>query len=60
MDGQVSDFERVVGQEADAFQAEALEYAGGVRKKAATLLGITFRSIRYRLKKLGVDEGGGE
>jgi two-component system response regulator PilR (NtrC family) len=27
--------------------------AGGVKKKAAELLGITFRSIRYRLKKLG-------
>jgi hypothetical protein len=26
-----------------------------VKKRAADLLGITFRSIRYRLKKLGVD-----
>jgi two-component system response regulator PilR (NtrC family) len=39
---------------------EALERAGGVRKAAAKLLGITFRSIRYRLAKhgLGSDEGG--
>ncbi|MEJ2202327.1 MAG: sigma-54 dependent transcriptional regulator, partial [Desulfuromonadaceae bacterium] len=30
---------------------KALEKTGGVRKKAAELLGITFRSIRYRLAK---------
>ena len=33
----------------------ALEHAGGVKKRASDLLGITFRSIRYRLKKLGLD-----
>jgi DNA-binding NtrC family response regulator len=33
----------------------ALEHTGGVKKRAADFLGITFRSIRYRLKKLGVD-----
>ena len=36
----------------------ALAHAGGVKKKAAALLGITFRSIRYRLSKLGLDSGG--
>lgn len=30
---------------------KALEKTGGVRYKAAKLLGITFRSMRYRLKK---------
>ena len=40
----------------------ALERVGGVRKRAAELLGITFRSLRYRLQKHGlsddtVDEG---
>jgi len=30
---------------------EALERTGGVRKAAARLLGITFRSLRYRLEK---------
>ena len=35
---------------------KALERAGGVRKKAAELLGITFRSIRYRLAKYGLDD----
>lgn len=35
---------------------QALEKAGGVRKKAADLLGINFRSIRYRLGKLGIGD----
>lgn len=35
---------------------KALEHTGGVKKKAAEFLGITFRSIRYRLKKLGLDD----
>ncbi len=34
---------------------EALSRAGGVKKKAAQLLGISFRSFRYRLEKLGLD-----
>jgi two-component system response regulator PilR (NtrC family) len=36
---------------------KALEKSGGVRKKAAAMLGISFRSIRYRLAKLGIGEG---
>jgi two-component system response regulator PilR (NtrC family) len=35
---------------------EALEQTRGVKKRAAQLLGITFRSFRYRLEKLGLDE----
>ncbi len=35
---------------------EGLTRAGGVKKKAAQLLGISFRSFRYRLEKLGLDE----
>jgi two-component system response regulator PilR (NtrC family) len=34
----------------------ALERSGGVKKRAAELLGITFRSFRYRLAKFGMDE----
>jgi two-component system, NtrC family, response regulator PilR len=34
---------------------EALERTGGVKKRAARLLGISFRSFRYRLEKLGID-----
>jgi two-component system response regulator PilR (NtrC family) len=33
----------------------ALDFTGGVKKKAADLLGMTFRSIRYRLGKLGME-----
>jgi two-component system, NtrC family, response regulator PilR len=35
---------------------QALERTSGVRKAAAELLGISFRSLRYRLSKLGVDD----
>jgi len=38
------------------FLLEALERSGGVRKRAAELLGITFRSLRYRLKKHGLGD----
>jgi len=36
---------------------KALEMTGGAKKKAAELLGMTFRSFRYRLTKIGVDSG---
>jgi two-component system response regulator PilR (NtrC family) len=39
---------------------KALEKTGGIRKRAAELLGITFRSIRYRLAKFGIDPDGEE
>ncbi len=35
---------------------QALERSGGVKKRAAELLGLSFRSIRYRLAKFGMDE----
>jgi two-component system response regulator PilR (NtrC family) len=45
----VNDFER-------SLLGEALERCGGVKKKAAALLGISFRSFRYRFEKLGLDD----
>ena len=39
---------------------KALDKTGGVRKRAAELLGITFRSIRYRLAKFGIEPDGEE
>ncbi|MBI5533667.1 MAG: sigma-54-dependent Fis family transcriptional regulator [Deltaproteobacteria bacterium] len=36
---------------------QALDRAGSVRKAAAGLLGISFRSMRYRLSKHGIDVG---
>ncbi|MBJ6724088.1 sigma-54-dependent transcriptional regulator [Geomesophilobacter sediminis] len=35
---------------------QALESSCGVKKKAAALLGMTFRSFRYRLAKFGMDD----
>jgi two-component system response regulator PilR (NtrC family) len=35
---------------------EALRRAGGVKKRAARLLGVSFRSFRSRLQKLGLDD----
>lgn len=49
------DLDEVLSKVEKAFLVSALKYAGGIKKKAAKLLGITFRSIRYRLKKIGVD-----
>jgi two-component system response regulator PilR (NtrC family) len=39
---------------------QALEKSSGVKTRAAELLGLTFRSLRYRLKKLGMQGGEGE
>jgi two-component system response regulator PilR (NtrC family) len=50
LDQIVSDYERT-------WVLRALEQTGGVRKRAAMLLGISFRSLRYRLEKLGIDKG---
>ncbi len=36
----------------------ALEQSGGVKKHAAELLGLNFRSFRYRLKKYGMNDTG--
>ncbi|MCM2281842.1 MAG: sigma-54 dependent transcriptional regulator [Bdellovibrionaceae bacterium] len=50
------DLEKVVGQIEKELLIKAIHAAGGVKKKAAKLLGITFRSMRYRVEKynLGV------
>ncbi|MFZ5891527.1 MAG: sigma-54-dependent transcriptional regulator [Myxococcota bacterium] len=48
--------DEVLGEVERRLILEALDRTGGVRKRAADLLGITFRSLRYRLKKLGLGE----
>ncbi len=50
------DLEKVVGQIEKELLIKAIHAAGGVKKKAAKLLNITFRSMRYRVEKynLGV------
>ena len=39
--------------------ADALEHASGVKKRAASLLGVSFRSLRYRLQRLAMEESSG-
>ncbi len=46
--------EEVLGEVERRLLLQALERTGGVRTHAAKLLGITFRSLRYRLAKLGL------
>ncbi|HEU5055179.1 MAG TPA: sigma-54 dependent transcriptional regulator [Kofleriaceae bacterium] len=53
------DLDRAIADYERAIVLRALEQSGGVRKRAARLLGITFRSLRYRLAKLGLAEGEG-
>jgi DNA-binding NtrC family response regulator len=50
------DLERLVSEYEREWVTKALDHAGGVRKRAAMLLGISFRSLRYRLAKLGIDK----
>lgn len=47
--------EEILGRVERKFLEKALHKADGTKKKAAELLGITFRSLRYRLNKLGID-----
>ncbi len=35
---------------------KALDRTHGIKKKAADLLGINFRSMRYRLEKYGLNQ----
>jgi two-component system response regulator PilR (NtrC family) len=49
------DLDRVLEGVERRLLLQSLERTGGVRNKAADLLGISFRSLRYRLSKLGMD-----
>lgn len=46
--------DEIINQVERFYLLRALEHSQGVKRKAADLLGITFRSIRYRLNKLGI------
>jgi two-component system response regulator PilR (NtrC family) len=50
------DLDQVMGEFEKDLLLKALDRTKGVRKEAAKLLGISFRSMRYRLAKLGVGE----
>lgn len=59
--GEGVDLDEVMDEYEREWLTEALGLAGGVKKRAARLLGISFRSFRYRFEKLGLDkpEAGG-
>jgi two-component system response regulator PilR (NtrC family) len=50
------DLDRLLTDYERGWVLRALDQANGVRKRAAVLLGISFRSLRYRLDKLGIDK----
>ena len=55
------DLDELLAVQERAFLEQALEHAHGNKTEAAKLLGLTLRSIRYRLIKLGLEapsEGG--
>lgn len=53
LDGVINELER-------ALLVKALDRSKGIKKKAADLLNITFRSLRYRLEKHGMDDADDE
>ena len=53
------DLEEEVGKVEKKLLLKALKRTNGDRKKAAELLNIPYRSIRYRLEKYGIKNGKG-
>jgi two-component system response regulator PilR (NtrC family) len=51
------DLESLLADLERRYLLKALELTGGAKKKAGELLGMSFRSFRYRLAKLGLDSG---
>jgi two-component system response regulator PilR (NtrC family) len=49
--------DEVIGEVERRLVLQALERTGGVRTNAARLLGVTLRSLRYRLQKHALDVG---
>ena len=50
------DLDEVLADLERSLLTEALRRTGGVKKRAAHLLSVSFRSFRYRLEKLGLDD----
>jgi DNA-binding NtrC family response regulator len=51
------DLERDLAEYEKSILLHALDQAGGVKKRAAELLGINYRSLRHRLQKYGLGDG---
>jgi two-component system, NtrC family, response regulator PilR len=58
--GEGCELEAVLAEIERRLILQALERSGGVRTGAAKLLGITFRSLRYRMAKLGLSDDDGD
>ncbi len=54
------DLDAILAETERRYIVAALEKTNRVRHEAAILLGITERSLRYRMDKLGVKDGGGD
>ena len=54
--GESVDLERDLAEYEKAILLRALDEAGGVKKRAAELLGINYRSLRHRLQKYGLGD----
>lgn len=50
------DLEKTIEEMEKAIISDALKKTGGVKKKAAELLGLSFRSMRYKLSKYDIQE----
>ena len=54
------DLDKIIGQIEKELLIKAIHTANGVKKRAAKLLGISFRSMRYRVEKYGLGVSGEE
>ena len=54
------DLDNIIGQIEKELIVKAIHKSDGVKKKAAKLLGITFRSMRYRIRKYSLHGPGDE
>ncbi|NVM22469.1 MAG: sigma-54-dependent Fis family transcriptional regulator [Desulfobacterales bacterium] len=50
------DLDAILANVERSYLMKALEMSDGIKQKAAELLGISFRSLRYRLEKLGIEK----
>lgn len=50
------DFDRVISEMEQELLLKALEKTGGVKKEAANILNMSFRSFRYKLSKYGISK----
>ncbi len=56
LDADGLDLEKKVEEFEKAIIRDALKKSGGIKKKAAELLGLSFRSMRYKLSKYDIPE----